>query len=382
MAFLRNDAVNRVNLHYGVGALARAGGGVFVLVFLLRAGVPVAVALLAQAAIQVIRLLLRPAILPMAKRWGVKPVLIAGTVALAVQYPVLAEVHGVGWELAALCAAAAVGEVLYWPTYHAYFSAIGDAEHRGHQIGAREALVSVAGIAAPLLGAWALVAAGPRPMFAAVGLVQALAALPLIGAPDVAVEPEAPGGFRAARLGVVLTALDGWFDGWFFHVWRIVLFVTLGESVAAYGGAMALAAVVGAACGLLLGRHVDAGHGRRAAAIASAVAMGVVVLRAASFVSPALAVAANALGPLVDSLVMPAFATVTYNLAKASPCTMRFYIVTEGGWDLGCIGACLVAAALSALGVTLSIAMLLALPALAFTAALLRRYYAKVGEGA
>lgn len=61
---------------------------------------------------------------------------------------------------------------------------------------------------------------------------------------------------------------------------------------------------------------------------------------------------------------------------------MRFYIVTEGGWDLGCIGACLVAAALSALGVTLSIAMLLALPALAFTAALLRRYYAKVGEGA
>ena len=237
--------------------------------------------------------------------------------------------------------------------------------------------MSVAGIAAPLLGAWALVTLGPRPMFAAVGLVQALAALPLLGAPNVPVEPEAPGGFRAARLGVVLTVLDGWFDGWFFHVWRIVLFVSLGESVAAYGGAMALAALIGAACGLLLGRHVDAGHGRRAVAIATAVAMGVVVLRAASFVSPALAVASNALGPLVDSLVFPAFATVTYNLSKASPCTMRFYMVTEGGWDLGCIGACVVAAGLSALGVTLSIGILLALPALAATAILLRRYYAE-----
>ena len=73
----------------------------------------------------------------------------------------------------------AVGDVFYWPSYHAYFAALGDDEHRGHQIGAREALSAVVGIVAPLLGAWAIVAAGPLLAFTAVGLVQALAVVPL-----------------------------------------------------------------------------------------------------------------------------------------------------------------------------------------------------------
>src|SRR5207248_2755304 len=128
-----------------------------ILVFLLRAGVSIPVVLLAQAAIVTGRFLLRPAILPLAKRWGLKPMLIAGTLGLAVQYPVLAQVHGVGVELLVLCIVSAVGEVFYWLSYNAYFAALGDPEHRGHQVGAREALVAVVGIIAPLLGASALV---------------------------------------------------------------------------------------------------------------------------------------------------------------------------------------------------------------------------------
>jgi len=376
MAFLRNDAVNRVNLHYGVQALAQSGGGVFFVVFLVRAGLSVPAALTTMAAILTVRFTLRPAMLPLAVRWGLKPLLICGTIVMAAQYPLLAEVHGVGGALAALCLAAALGEILYWPTYNAYFAAIGDAEHRGHQIGAREALVSVAGILAPLLGGWALATLGPRPMFAGVGLVQALAAVPLIGAPNVAIKRTAPGAFRAARLGVILATTDGWFDACFILVWQIALFVSLGENFSAYGGAMALAGLVGAVCGLLLGRHVDAGHGARAVVIACVVASAVALLRAASFGSPWLAVFANALGGFVLSLMLPAFATASYNLAKASPCPMRFLIATEAGWDVGCLTACLVAAALSALGVSLSIAILLALPALAVAALLLRRYYA------
>ena len=34
------------------------------------------------------------------------------------------------------CVVAAVGEIFYWPCYHAYFSVVGDAEHRAHR-GAR-----------------------------------------------------------------------------------------------------------------------------------------------------------------------------------------------------------------------------------------------------
>ncbi len=377
MAFLRNDAINRVNLHSGIQALAQGAGAVFFLVFLLRAGVSVPAALIAQAAILAGRFLLRPAILPLAKRWGLKPLLIVGTFGRALHYPLLAEVHGVGGALLALCIVSSVGEVFYWLSYNAYFAALGDAEHRGHQIGAREALVAVVGIVAPLLGAWGLVAAGARPTFAAVGLVQALAAIPLLGVPNVPVRQRAPGAFKAARLAVVLIGLDGWFDGFFFFVWQIALFVSLGESIAAYGGAMALAGLVGAVCGLLLGRHVEAGHGRRVAAIAYIAAAVIILMRAASLGSPWLAVIANALGAFLMPLLLPALATATYNMAKASPCPFRFQMATEGGWDVGCFAACLITAALAALGVSLTVALLLALPGIAAAALLLRRYYSQ-----
>src|SRR5262249_10363755 len=139
-------AINRVNLHSGIQALAQGAGGIFFLAFLLRAGVAVPHALLVMAAILAGRFAIRPALLPLAKRWGLKPLLIAGTVGMALQYPVLAEVHGVGGWLLALIVVSSIGEVFYWISYNAYFAALGDAEHRGHQIGAREALVAVIGI--------------------------------------------------------------------------------------------------------------------------------------------------------------------------------------------------------------------------------------------
>ena len=378
MAFLRNDAINRVNLHSGVQALAQGAGGIFFLVFLVRSGISVPVALAAQAAILGLRFLLRPAILPFARRLGLKPMVVIGTIGIALQYPLLAEVDGVGPPLLVLAIVAAIGEVFYWPSYNAYFAELGDAEHRGHQVSAREALIAAVSVVAPLLGTFALVTFGPRAMFAGVGLVQALAVVPLLGAPNIAVRRTAPGAFRAARLGAILYATDAWFDAWFFFVWPIALFLALGESLAAYGGAMALAALVGAGFGLLLGRAIDFGKGRRAVAIACSLAAAVALFRSASLGSPQLAVAANALGGLVMPLLLPALGAATYNLAKASPCPLRFHIAAEAGWDLGCLAGCLAGAALSAAGVPLSLAMLLAVPGLAVTAHLLWRYY---GDG-
>ena len=49
MAFFRNDTVNLLNLHYGIHALALAGGGAFFLAFLLKAGVPAPAVLAALA---------------------------------------------------------------------------------------------------------------------------------------------------------------------------------------------------------------------------------------------------------------------------------------------------------------------------------------------
>jgi hypothetical protein len=51
----------------------------------------------------------------------------------------------------------------------------------------------VIGIAAPLIGAWLILTAGPIWMFGAVAAVEALSVLPLLAAPNVMPPREAPG---------------------------------------------------------------------------------------------------------------------------------------------------------------------------------------------
>jgi MFS transporter, DHA1 family, inner membrane transport protein len=376
MAFLSNDAVNRVIVHSGVKALAESAGGVFFFVYLLKAGLSVEAALLSQAAIFTLRFALRPAMLPLAVRFGVLPVYIAGTLLMALQYPLLALVHGVGPALVVTCAAAGVGELVYYLAGNAYWAMVGDIEHRGQQIAARESLVAVVGIVGPLAGGAALTRFGPGPVFAAVGAIQAMAALPLIGLPNVAVAARAPGAFRAARAGFILIATDGWFDVCYIHVWQIALFLALAQSFESYGGAMALAGLAAAVAGLLLGRHIDAGGGRRAVTVTYGLAATAVILRAASLGSPWLAVAANALGATLWPLLGPTIGACSHNLAKASPCAFRFHMGTEGGWDVGAIAASLTAALLVRLGAPLTVPLLMALLGVAGSVAFLRRYYA------
>jgi hypothetical protein len=159
-------------------------------------------------------------------------------------------------------------------------------------------------------------------------------------------------------------------------VWQIALFLALGESFSAFGGAMALAALFGAVSGMILGRLIDAGHGARAAGIALAALASVTVLRAASYGNAPLAVIANACGALVGCLYIPALGTAIYNQAKRSPCALRFHIAAEAGWDIGGASALLIAAALLAAGAPIGAAILLSLLGAAASFWLMRRYYA------
>src|SRR6185437_5761797 len=98
--------------------------------------------------------------------------------------------------------------------------------------------------------------------------------------------------------------------------------------------------------------------------------------RAASTGMVALAVVANALGALVVCLYIPTLMTAVYNQAKRAPCTLRFHVAAEGGWDVGGAGGLLSAALLVELGVPLQFAVLLALGGIAAAFVQLRRYYA------
>ncbi|HEY3909122.1 MAG TPA: MFS transporter [Stellaceae bacterium] len=376
MAFFRNRTVNLLNLHYGIHCIALTGGGAFFIIYLLKSGVSTPGALGSLALILLGRFIIRPVVVVIAVRRGLRVMVVAGILISALQYPFLAEVHGVGLALAMLIAIAAVGDTVYWTTYHAYFAALGDDDLRGQQIGAREAIAAVVGVVSPVATGWMLVALGPRVAFGTTSIIAALAALPLFWAPDVKVAPRAAGAFRAAIPGVLLFMADGWTAAGFVFAWQIALFVSLDENLLAYGGALAAAALVGAIGGLTLGRHIDAGYGRRAVWYAFVTFALVVMLRAGAVGHAAIAVAANALGAFAGCLYIPTLMTAVYTLAKRSPCTLRFHVATEGGWDAGGAMGLLAAALAIRLGMPLSTAVLLSLAGVAATIAMLRRYYA------
>jgi len=231
MAYLRNSTVNLLNLHYGIHALAMNSGGTFFVVFLLKSGVGTPAVLASIAFILGGRFLIRPFVVVLATRCGLRPLVALGTLLSALQFPLLAEVQGVGPMLLATCIVASIGDTLYWTTYHAYFASLGDAEHRGRQISAREALAALAGIIGPLLGGWALATLGPRIAFGMVSIVQMLSALPFAGTPTVSVAATVPGAYRAALRGVLLFAGDGWMAVGHVFVWPIALFTTVALAI-------------------------------------------------------------------------------------------------------------------------------------------------------
>jgi MFS transporter, DHA1 family, inner membrane transport protein len=376
VAFFRNGAVNLLNLHYGIHAIALYGGAAFFSIYLLKSGVSISGVLVSLALILLGRFAIRPVVIGFAVRWGLRAMVVAGTVLSAAAYPVLAEVHGVGIALAALIVVTAVGDTVYWTTYHAYFAALGDDEFRGQQIGVREAIAALAGIVSPLLSGWMLVAFGPRVAFGTTAVIAGLAAVPILRAPDVTVARHVPGAFRAAVFGTLLFMADGWVAAGYWMVWQIALFLSLGESFLAYGGALAFAALVGAIGGLTLGRHIDAGHGRGAVWYAFGTFAMIIALRAVATGNPTLAVLANALGALAACLYIPTLMTAVYTLAKRSPCTLRFHVATEGGWDAGGAAGLLAAALTTELGMPLRASILMSLAGVAAIVVMLRRYYA------
>ena len=370
-----NRALNRAYIHFALLAFAQNGGGAFVFVFLLKSGVPAPFVLCVLAAVTAGRFVLRRGVLPLAQRFGLRNVLIAGAAIGALPYVLIPEVRGLDRALVAYIVADAIGSVLYWTSYHAYISALGDSEKRGGQIGAMHALNATAGVVAPIATGLALIDAGAHAAFYVAAAFQALAAAALFGAPRVAIPQEAAIDRDTARLARRLFFADGWLAALSGLMWRIALFVTLGERYGSYGGAMALAALFGAAITFGVGRSIDLGHGARAIQFAYGATIALILIKAAAYAAPVAAVTANTLGAAIGPIALPVLLAPVYNLAKQSQCPLRFHMISEGGWDLGCASGCLLAAALISMGASFALPIAAALAGAGFLYVLLMGHH-------
>ena len=134
MAFFHNRNLNLLNLHYVIGSVAAGGGGAFYEVWLLKAGISVPGVLMTLAGIFATRLVIRTMLLPIAIRVGLRALVVAGALLMGVSFVFLAHVHGADWSLMAFAFAASLADTVYWPSYHAFFASLGDADHRGQQL--------------------------------------------------------------------------------------------------------------------------------------------------------------------------------------------------------------------------------------------------------
>ncbi len=361
-------------------ALQQLAWGIFTAfsaVFLFQRGLSAADIFLCFGAIIVLRFAIRPIVLLSARSIGLRATLILGTFFYGLQSPLLAPVHGLDFALLIYCVAAALAQAFYWTTYHAMFAAIGDAANRGSQVGWRQLLIAIAGTIGPAIGGSLLTIAGPWWSFGVAAVIEFVAIVPLLNVVEPQIALSAPDqGFALYKRGVALFVSDGWIFNSAAWAWNLIMFQTLNGRYDAFGGTLALLALVGALSGLLLGRFIDLGHARSAALINCA-ALGGTLLAKALCGTNTVAVLAVAFGTTaLGGLYIPSLMTAIYNEAKASPCPFRFHFVCEMGWDIGGALACLVAATICAYQFSLQAVILLALPMVLFQAIVLDASYA------
>ncbi|MBX9774525.1 MAG: hypothetical protein K2Y71_08930 [Xanthobacteraceae bacterium] len=372
MSFFTNANINRLAVHTTLHELANSLSGLFSAVYLLRVGLSPATIFLIFAAIYGLRFALRPMAFTIVPVLGLRWTLVLGTILIASQYQLLGFVDAIGVELALYCVAAAAGQVLYWTCYHTFFSTLGDAEHRGSQVGMRQVFIAAAGVVGPAVGGVVLATYGPLAAFGAAAVAEAAAALPLIRMTEPPLARIAPtGSYAAAKSSILLFATDGWITSSSFWAWHIIMFQAIDQRYETFGGVMAVATLAGAIGGMLLGRMIDLGHMRRVAWLNAGLVATGLLARALCGSQADIVIAVAILSALTGGLYVPVLMTTIYNQAKQAPCAFRFQFAIEGGWDIGAIALCVTAAAMYAAGGSSQAVLLLAVPMIALQLPLL-----------
>lgn len=357
--------IRRIYAHTGLQSFVEASGGLFVVGFLVKQGLSPSYALASFALVLLSRFALRAAVLPLAHAYGLRTVLLLGVAIRAASYIMLPFVSGLGPMLVGYILVSGLGSVLYWTGYHAYVSAAGDNAVMGRQVSIQQAVTATVGIIAPVAGGFLLGWAGATAGFVIIAVIQLLAGLPLLGAPNPTIDPQSRADPHIVRFGRRIYFAEGLQSGCSNVVFNLALFVTLGQSFENFGGALALAGLGAAAGSLLIGKLIDGGRTTHSLALAYGLGAIVIGIKALAWSTALPALVATALGALVAPMLATAMLSPLYAMAQRSQCTLRFNMATEGGWDLGCSVAALVAAIILGTGFGYTLPILLGLGAIA-----------------
>jgi MFS transporter, DHA1 family, inner membrane transport protein len=344
MKFFGNRSINFIYAHSALHGLSEQIGGIFVFVFLLKAGIAPHFVLLSFAAIVLCRLVFRQIAVPFAIRFGLRQAFIFGVVVGALAYVPLGFVHGLSPMLAVFLLIHALGDAFYWSCYHATSAKLGNKESRGAQVSAVQLIYASSSIIGPLIGSSTQVYLGSVFAFTLAGCVRLLSAIPLLAVMNTTEIPMGIIDTQSKRFAWRAYFFDGVGTAGNNLSWIIALFITLGQNFQTYGLALSGAGILGAVMGLGVGRLVDLGHHRWSLAVGMFGIVVFVLAAALGYHEPFAAIVALALSAIAGPLYASAFNARVYNVAQKSGDALRFHVVGEGGWDVGCALGCCAAA--------------------------------------
>jgi MFS transporter, DHA1 family, inner membrane transport protein len=344
MRFFGNRSINFIYVHSALHGLSEQIGGIFVFVFLLKAGIATHFVLLSFAAIVLCRLVFRQIAVPFAIRFGLRQAFIFGVVVGAIAYVPLGFVHGLSPVLAVFLLIYALGDAFYWSCYHATSARLGDKEARGAQVSAVQLIYASSAIIGPLIGSSTQVYLGSVFAFTLAGCVRLFSAIPLLHVMNTTEIPHGVIDAQAKGFAWRIYFFDGVGTAGNNLAWTIALFITLNQNFQTYGLALSGAAIVGAVMGLGVGRLVDLGHHRWSVVIGMSGIAVFVLAAALGYREPFAAIIALVLSAVAGPLYASAFNARVYNVAQKSGDALRFHVIGEGGWDVGCALGCCAAA--------------------------------------
>ncbi|MDH3324689.1 MAG: MFS transporter [Candidatus Peregrinibacteria bacterium] len=289
----------------------------------------------------ILRFGLRPFTLWKIEKIGLRKSVIFGALFYAGTYPILAQVDGFGFWLIAFIVYYALADILYWLPFHAYYSSIGDNDHRGKHIAVRESLCALGNGAAPMLGGVLIATFG---FIAAAFTASAVAIVSTFFLRDL---PEISSGksltwksaFRDLdKRGFFLFAGDGFSYMLNTFLWYIIIFLLFTE-FATVGVLIGLSIFVQGVLFLVLGHTFD--HGNRQKMLLYMLILMVLatigrVLFAVDFITIILF---DFLMMLALTFYSQCFIPSIYNLSKRSHNRLWFSLFSEAGWDIGAIMA-------------------------------------------
>ena len=348
MSYFKNHAINLVNTHFGLRVLADALVSVFIGVYFLQAGMPLWQIFLVWTAIFTLRLLFRPVVLFAIQKYGIKIMLIVGSINYLGIYALLSQVTGLDWWLLAYAVYYALNDPIYWLPYHVYFAQIGNNHESGRHIGAREFITTAARTVAPILSAFIIANFGFHGSFWLAGGISALASLPFIWLPEVHLGERLTtkqAWKTVDRRGMTLFIGDGIWSSGIYFIWPLTLFL-LAQDYIIFGGLLALAALLQMLGGLLIGHFIDRGHTKLLYRLAILFAVSIPLLLAGLATSIPAVIAIDVFIAAAMAIYVPTFNTVLYNLSRKSKSSLWFQYFAETGWDIGSIIATAAAAAI------------------------------------